>query len=88
MEGSKLIRILIVAVVMVILPCSVVYAAYHHVDSCSVCHYAGQNYSDCAASAPEQSLRSLPIRQIPRQRAWDQKVAWIPSLPATPQRLP
>ncbi|MDY6987274.1 MAG: hypothetical protein SWQ30_04380 [Thermodesulfobacteriota bacterium] len=50
MKGVKLMKSFVAVVVMVVLSGSGVYAEYHHVDDCSVCHYAGLDGSDCTAS--------------------------------------
>ncbi|MDY6987275.1 MAG: hypothetical protein SWQ30_04385 [Thermodesulfobacteriota bacterium] len=59
MKGVRLVRSYLVAVVMIILSGGGVCAEYHHVDDCSVCHYAGLDASDCTGSANLVHIRDL-----------------------------
>jgi len=59
MKRLKLIGIVSLSVVLAGFSGPVVYAVYHHVDDCFVCHYAGQEYSGCITSPNLVLIRNL-----------------------------
>jgi len=61
MKCSRSIRLLIVAMVMVVLSGIGVCAAYHHVDGCSGCHYAGGTESSACTVCPNNFMIKCEI---------------------------
>jgi len=59
MKGLKLIGIFLATVIMIVLSRTPIHAEYHHVDDCTVCHYAGLNRVDCTGSANLVHIRDL-----------------------------
>jgi len=50
MKGTKRIGIFFAAVVMVVFSGTTVFAEYHNVSDCTVCHYSGENPTQCKDS--------------------------------------
>ncbi|MDY6987277.1 MAG: hypothetical protein SWQ30_04395 [Thermodesulfobacteriota bacterium] len=61
MKGVKLMRSLVAAVVMIVISGTIVHAEFHHVDDCSVCHYAGGAESTACTDCPNNVMIKCEI---------------------------